>query len=562
MTPTLLSASSAAYRSSPATASDSSAASVDGLAISGTASEESSDDHRDDVAPNDFAVLLAAMVAPAVPAPLRPRIEPGDASNSAAPAAAAGNAGAGTSAGLAFPVPLMSAGLGTSGVDATALEVEAPSSASAPTPAPSIASASTGTAPGAAVSTPAHPLDVTQALAGADPTVGRTATTSTEGADAGRVDGLSESVRAFPRIERESPLPSFGLVALDRPASLGRGVTEPLVGVGGLPFAGVSPQTDDSLAPVGPGAGVAPQQAPTAQSVAAPSENGAVSAPAAVPADPREASPPAPVAAMEVPRIGDGAENSVARTAATAPPQSTDIAVTARASRDDPSAPEDAGADASAVGVSAGPGHASPADRPGSVEAPTPMVAEGVRPGDASQHIVRAAQRAQTADGPQHMRLEMHPDDLGAVAVEVTIEDGVVHVAMVAERGETKDLLRSSIAELRSSLVAAGFSAGRVDIQSGLSDGRFGQAADRHDAWSQSFDRPDSRRDQSGAFANMFDQTGGRGDQTRSPRLFSEAADRGDSGSSRRGVRNSDRIPPDAATTPNGLRRVRLDLQL
>lgn len=624
MTPTLLSASSAAYLSSPATASDGSPASVDGSAISGPASDGSSVDHRDDVAPNDFAVLLAAMMATAVPSPLRPRPEPGDASSSPT----AGNGVAATSSGLATPVPLMSAGVGTSGVSLIALEVDIESSAGVSTLTPSIASASTGTAPDTADSTPAHPLGVTQALSGEDPAVGRTATTSTEGADASRVDGVIESVRASSMTGRETPVPSFGLVALDRPMSFGRETTPrtvrlsdatvadgpltsedgPAISVslsvtGGplaidlAPTAGVSSPVDGpaakDVAPILP-TSIA---SPTAESIAMLSDGGSTAAMvAAFSGQPTLATPsrmgssvPRPGTADELDVVSSrnvatpmsvesdasalAAPTEVAQGSAGAradagsevtelPAQVLSSAGTTRVSRDKPSAAKDAGADPSAVGVPTGPNHAPLTDRAGSFEAPTLTVAEGVRPSDASQHIVRAAQRAQAADGPQHMRLEMHPGDLGAVAVDVTIEDGAVHVAMVAERGETKDLLRSSIAELRSSLVAAGFSAGRVDIQSGLSDGRFGRAADRHDAWSQSFDRPDSRRDQSGAFANMFDQTSGRGDQSRSSRPFAEVGDRRDPSSALRGVRGSDRLLPDPATTPKGPRRDRLDVQL
>ena len=397
---------------------------------------------------------------------------------------------------------------------------------------------------------------------------------------------------------RESSTPSFSLVALDRPLSLGRAQAVPLALVAEVPVpVAVSPPPARPAATIGPQLGIGSQELSPAGTAPLPEEGDAALRLAAVSAGPPtvalsavlsslvvpgsgedevldptsagdggsampiETDASAPVAPTAVRRLGGGAENGVVGTAAAAPPQSADISVTARGSREEPSASSDEDTALSSAGVSAGPGHASLADRAGSVETTLPVV-EGVRPGDAPQHIVRAAQRAQAADGTQHMRLEMHPGDLGAVAVEVTIEGGAVHVTMVAERGETKDLLRSSIGELRSSLVAAGFSAGRVDIQSGLSDGRFGQAADRQDAWSQSFDRPDSRREHSAAFANMFDQSSGRGDQARSPRPYSEADDRGGSVSALRRVRGSDRILPDPATTPYGLRRDRVDLQL
>lgn len=614
MTPTLLSATSPAYLTSTATASDTSATSVDGSALSATASEESSDDHRDDAVPSDFAVLLAAMMAPTVPSPLRPRVEPADASNASAPASAVGGAVAAASPGLVNLIPMSSSGVGTSGVTSIALEVDPLSPANA----------STSAQLGASASTPSTSTDTleTQAPGGADPTVSANATTQLEGAAPSRVDELTESVLVSASMtERESPAPSFGLVALDRPVSLGRGVTVPLVRGSASPVAGVSLQADGSSALVGPEVGIASTEAPSAQSVAPSSNdavsvlatlaadaltvsasgNDAVSAIATLPADALTASPSASLTtaltARVIPRSlhdealdatsaakgGDPmpvgadasaptapaaespnsapAQNGVALVATTGPGQSGRGAEPTRVSRDEPSAGKAKDETPSAVGVSAGASPASPADRPGSVEVTTPPVVEGVRPGDTSQHIVRAALRAQAADGTQHMRLEMHPGDLGAVAVEVTIEGGAVHVAMVAERGETKDLLRSSIGELRSSLVAAGFSAGRVDIQSGLSDSRFGHAADRHDAWSQSFDRPDSRRDHSGAFSNMFDQSSAPGDQSRSSRPFGEAGALRDA-LPLRGARSSDRQEPGAAISTKGPRRDRLDVHL
>ena len=629
MTPTLLSASSAAYLATPVTASECSAAPVDGSPLSATASEESSDDHRDDVVPSDFAALLAAMMAAS---PLLPRIDSANATNSSGPAASVRDSVLVTSAGFATLAPLPSSDTGTSVATPIASEEDALSPANAPAPAPAAAPTTNGEASSTpstpsklstansssalstansssklstanssstAGSTPTDPLDAMGVPTDADRTVTQTPTTPSKGTDPSGADALTASVLAPSSMAgRGSSAPSFSLVALDRPPSLGRAQAVPLALVAEVPVpVAVSPPPARPAATIGPQVGIGSQELSPAETAPLPEEGDAALRLAAVPAGPPtvalsavlsslvvpgsgedevldptsagdggsampiETDASAPVAPTAVRRIGDWAENGVVRTAATAPPQSADIAVAARGSREEPSASSDEDTALSSAGVSAGPGHASLADRAGSVETTLPVV-EGVRPGDAPQHIVRAAQRAQAADGTQHMRLEMHPGDLGAVAVEVTIEGGAVHVTMVAERGETKDLLRSSIGELRSSLVAAGFSAGRVDIQSGLSDGRFGQAADRQDAWSQSFDRPDSRREHSAWFAGMFDQSSGRGDQARSPRPYSEADDRGGSVSALRRVRGSDRILPDPATTPYGLRRDRVDLQL
>ena len=626
MTPTLLSASSATYLATPAATSDNLAAPVDGSAVSAPASDETSHDRRDDVAPSDFAVLLAAMMAPAARTTLPPRVDPADAKTSSAASPAVGDATAATSAGLAMPVALSASAGATSGSDPLAVALDTPSTSHpAPSAPPTTSTGNTqgstavagsatagsatagtatgGTATAGIVTTTAATAPLTDSLVaeavpgGADRTGAQTPTSRTQGFDPSSVDAATEPVPASSlTTERKSPAPSLGLVALDRPLSLGRRVTmpsPPAVEVSvAVPLAAAG-----LAAAAGPEAAMVSGEASAAKAPAVPAERDAVSTLSAVPAGAAPASPSAPLGARLVPGSGNdealaatsaedggapmsietngsptastaasqngtGGENNAAVAAASEALQSVSVARPTHVSLDEPSASSDEDADPSPVGASAGTGQASLTERPTSVEGPTLSVVEGVRPGEASQQIVRAAQRAQAVGGTQHMRLEMHPGDLGAVAVEVTIEGGTVHVAMVAERGETKDLLRSSIGELRSSLVAAGFSAGRVDIQSGLSDGRFGQPADRHDPWSQSFDRPDSRRDQSGSFANMFDQSSGSGDQARSSRAYSEAGDRGDSGSALRGMPSSDRIVSHGATTSNGDRRDRLDLQL
>ncbi len=604
MTPTLLSASSAAYLATPATTSDNASAPVDGTTLSATGSEESSDDRSEDVAPSDFAVLLAAMMAPVAPvalAPLRPRADPVDAANTSVVSAAVGDTTSVTSVGLAPLVALPPTVGETSDANPSGADVENPSPVNLPpstTPSPP-----TREALGAIA---ADPIGTIGVPAGADQGVDRTLAMRSEAAASNSVEAATETTLTGSRVAgRESLAPMVGLVALDRPLSLGRRSSLPSPDVADALVEAPLDASMEVLVDVvpprdGPASAIGPQDGlpSVAASPARPVKPETVPTPAAGPAGPPTVTPSVPPSSRLVPRSvdddapvvtsadGDASPMSIVKdtpapTASTGTsPQSsrtpnlgTDAmasdtmqSVTAdrpiRVVREEFSASSDEDDAAPPVAVSGTPGPGSPAERSAGVGGSTFPVVEGVRTGDAYQHIVRAAQRAQAADGPQHMRLEMHPGDLGAVAVEVTIEGGAVHVAMVAERGETKDLLRSSIAELRSSLVAAGFSAGRIDIQSGLSDGRFGQAADRPDAWSQSFDRPDSHREQSGAFANMFDQSSGRGDQSRSSRAYFGAGDRGDALSSLRSVGNGDRTARDATRSANGLHRDRLDLQL
>ena len=126
MTPTLLSTSSAAYLATPATTPDNASAPVDGTTLSATGSEESSDDRSEDVAPSDFAVLLAAMMAPMAPAPLRPRVDPVDAANTSVVSAAVGDTTAVTSVGLASLVALPPTVGETSDANRIGADVETP----------------------------------------------------------------------------------------------------------------------------------------------------------------------------------------------------------------------------------------------------------------------------------------------------------------------------------------------------------------------------------------------------------------------------------------------------
>ncbi len=83
---------------------------------------------------------------------------------------------------------------------------------------------------------------------------------------------------------------------------------------------------------------------------------------------------------------------------------------------------------------------------------------------DLSDRIVTVAQRVRTTDGTHRFQLEMHPGDLGAVAVDLTIDGTTVHVAMSAERAATTEILRAALSELRTSLTAVGLHAGQLDV--------------------------------------------------------------------------------------------------
>jgi hypothetical protein len=62
------------------------------------------------------------------------------------------------------------------------------------------------------------------------------------------------------------------------------------------------------------------------------------------------------------------------------------------------------------------------------------------------------------------------------VRVTVSLQDGVVHLAMRGDQAGTDDLLRSTLPELRAALVDAGLSAGDLGVGH---DGQHGHAGER-----------------------------------------------------------------------------------
>lgn len=102
--------------------------------------------------------------------------------------------------------------------------------------------------------------------------------------------------------------------------------------------------------------------------------------------------------------------------------------------------------------------------------APTPA------PATPAAQVVRAvAPLRNLGDGNHNVVLELHPAELGAVRVELTLNAGIVHLGLQAEHAATGQLLRSALPELRSQLDAAGLVAGRLAVDSGQSGPGNGQ---------------------------------------------------------------------------------------
>lgn len=107
------------------------------------------------------------------------------------------------------------------------------------------------------------------------------------------------------------------------------------------------------------------------------------------------------------------------------------------------------------------------------VEAPAP-----VRPAlPAEQVAVAVTPLLQREDGSYHVSLRLHPEELGAVHVEVELRNGEVHLSMRADNEAGRETLRASLSSLRSELEAAGVRAGALDVGDGLA----GRTPDRQD---------------------------------------------------------------------------------
>jgi flagellar hook-length control protein FliK len=83
---------------------------------------------------------------------------------------------------------------------------------------------------------------------------------------------------------------------------------------------------------------------------------------------------------------------------------------------------------------------------------PTQQVAEALR------------EVRRLADGSHRLSLQLHPEELGAVHLEVALRDGRLHVRAVAETEAARSALERNLPELRSDLRDAGIRAGSLEV--------------------------------------------------------------------------------------------------
>ena len=68
------------------------------------------------------------------------------------------------------------------------------------------------------------------------------------------------------------------------------------------------------------------------------------------------------------------------------------------------------------------------------------------------------------ADGSHRLSLQLHPEELGVVQLEVAVRDGQLHLRAATELDSTRRLLNASLPELREQLTDAGVTAGSLEV--------------------------------------------------------------------------------------------------
>ncbi|HKY77297.1 MAG TPA: flagellar hook-length control protein FliK [Acidimicrobiia bacterium] len=95
-------------------------------------------------------------------------------------------------------------------------------------------------------------------------------------------------------------------------------------------------------------------------------------------------------------------------------------------------------------------------------DAPTPTP---VAPPAVPEQIVSAVVPLHgRGDGRHEVTLELRPDELGTIRVEVSVEHQTVHLTLLAAEPATGRLLSAALAELRTALADAGLRAGHLAV--------------------------------------------------------------------------------------------------
>ncbi len=101
--------------------------------------------------------------------------------------------------------------------------------------------------------------------------------------------------------------------------------------------------------------------------------------------------------------------------------------------------------------------------------APTPYDPAEASPATQVAEALRDVRRL--TDGTHRLSLQLHPEDLGAVQLEVALREGRLHLRAVAQTEAGRSALQSSLPELRSELLDAGVNAGSLEVGGETADG-------------------------------------------------------------------------------------------
>src|SRR5205823_11324611 len=83
------------------------------------------------------------------------------------------------------------------------------------------------------------------------------------------------------------------------------------------------------------------------------------------------------------------------------------------------------------------------------------------------QIVAVVAPLRRSGDGSYRLNLHLRPAELGPVNLEIQIHHGVVELHMGAENEHARELLSSSLEDLRRDLTQAGLNPGRLDVSDG-----------------------------------------------------------------------------------------------
>jgi flagellar hook-length control protein FliK len=87
-----------------------------------------------------------------------------------------------------------------------------------------------------------------------------------------------------------------------------------------------------------------------------------------------------------------------------------------------------------------------------------------VRPAVHTPIVTAVVPLIERGDGSYHVAVRLHPNELGAVDVDVELRNGEVNLRLRAENEAGRDAIRAALPALRSELEAAGVRAGTFDL--------------------------------------------------------------------------------------------------